>query len=558
MDTYDVIVSAPAAAAASSPRASAKIRPARCFFSTPVPTFRTRSRCRRSSPSAANISWRVSGIPEFDWNFDDRDRAGAARRPGDPPAARPPRRRHLHGQFDHRRPSARRSISTAGRRSVSGLGLGDLLPYFVRIETDLDFGEEPIHGRRAGRSSFSRYRPRMPGLLSTASSRAPATNSACARRATSTASTAIPASSARCRTTASRKSASARSSPTSARPRGARTSRSARLPSSIACSRRGARHRRRLLGPQRSAAGARSGRARHRRPASTTRPAILQRSGVGPAACLRPLGIRGRRSPRRSAAICRPSRLRLLLQGRRRRRHHRPVLRRRTGAARRWRTANLVADPSLPGRRGRGHLRALDLSHAARRRRAKCRSRAPTRELAPLIDHRYQYAERGDQDRFDNALGVVQAHACHCARSSAQRQMHPPIPKADAMPDRSDGARPPPGRHRPHGAGPSGRPWSWRPTFASTASTICGRRHLASSPTTSCTTPISPRWWLGKWRPGSSPGPIWGAEFRGRRRGAKSWQRLNPFRRLGAKTCHSLGAVAGGSHGPPRARTRPN
>ena len=54
-------------------------------------------------------------------------------------------------------PGRRRSISTAGRPRLPGLGLGSLLPVLRRIETDLDFGHEPIHGAD-GPIVIQRYR----------------------------------------------------------------------------------------------------------------------------------------------------------------------------------------------------------------------------------------------------------------------------------------------------------------------------------------------------------------------------------------------------------------
>ncbi len=91
-------------------------------------------------------SWRVSGAPELDWGFVDRDRAG--RRGGRP--IRLPRARVVGGSSMVNSTIAVRPAAFDMDR-WDGLGCpgwdwNSLLPLFRRIETDRDFGDQPIHG----------------------------------------------------------------------------------------------------------------------------------------------------------------------------------------------------------------------------------------------------------------------------------------------------------------------------------------------------------------------------------------------------------------------------
>ncbi|MFN0193140.1 MAG: GMC family oxidoreductase [Aestuariivirga sp.] len=91
-------------------------------------------------------SWRVSGVPEFDWGFADRDRAG--RRNGRP--IRLPRGRFVGGtSMVNSTIAARPAVFDMDRWADLGCPGWDwqsVLPLFKRIETDRDFGHEPIHG----------------------------------------------------------------------------------------------------------------------------------------------------------------------------------------------------------------------------------------------------------------------------------------------------------------------------------------------------------------------------------------------------------------------------
>lgn len=102
-------------------------------------------------------SWRVSGVPEFDWNFHDRDASG--RRGGRP--IRLPRGRLVGGSsMVNSTIAARPSPADFDRWEAldcPGWGWASVLPYLIRIERDLDFGDQPIHGTD-GPIAIQRYR----------------------------------------------------------------------------------------------------------------------------------------------------------------------------------------------------------------------------------------------------------------------------------------------------------------------------------------------------------------------------------------------------------------
>jgi choline dehydrogenase-like flavoprotein len=91
-------------------------------------------------------SWRVSGIPELDWNFYDRDRAG--RRGGRP--IRLPRGRLVGGSSMVNATIAARpapfDLDRWAALGCTGWDWERLLPIFIDIEKDLDFGSEDLHG----------------------------------------------------------------------------------------------------------------------------------------------------------------------------------------------------------------------------------------------------------------------------------------------------------------------------------------------------------------------------------------------------------------------------
>lgn len=102
-------------------------------------------------------SWRVSGIPEMDWGFHDRDRAG--RRGGR--AVRLPRGKLVGGSsMVNSTIAARPAPFDLDRWATIGCAGWDwqtLLPYFIRIENDLDFGATDIHGN-TGPIAIKRYK----------------------------------------------------------------------------------------------------------------------------------------------------------------------------------------------------------------------------------------------------------------------------------------------------------------------------------------------------------------------------------------------------------------
>jgi len=97
--------------------------------------------------ASSEHTWRVSGAPEIDWGFVDRDRAGT--RGGRP--IRLPRARVVGGSSMVNSTIAVRPASFDHDR-WAGLGCPDwdwdsMLPLYRRIETDRDFGDDPVHGR---------------------------------------------------------------------------------------------------------------------------------------------------------------------------------------------------------------------------------------------------------------------------------------------------------------------------------------------------------------------------------------------------------------------------
>jgi choline dehydrogenase len=103
--------------------------------------------------------WRgAAGIPEFDWNFVNTDGAGtlAGR------SLRVPRGRLVGGTSMVNATIAARGAPFDFDRWAAmgnkGWAWADLLPLFIAIENDVDFGGEAIHGRD-GPIVIQRYRP---------------------------------------------------------------------------------------------------------------------------------------------------------------------------------------------------------------------------------------------------------------------------------------------------------------------------------------------------------------------------------------------------------------
>ena len=97
--------------------------------------------------ASSEHTWRVSGAPEFDWGLIDRDRAN--RRGGRP--IRLPRARMVGGTSNVNSTIAVRPASFDMDRWAAqgnpGWDWQSLLPLYRRIETDRDFGDAPTHGK---------------------------------------------------------------------------------------------------------------------------------------------------------------------------------------------------------------------------------------------------------------------------------------------------------------------------------------------------------------------------------------------------------------------------
>ena len=102
-------------------------------------------------------SWLVPGLPEYEWGFEDRDLAG--RRGGR--ALRLPRGKLVGGTSMINSTIAARpapfDLDNWAAMGNAGWDWASLLPHFIAIETDRDFGHEAIHGD-AGPITIQRYR----------------------------------------------------------------------------------------------------------------------------------------------------------------------------------------------------------------------------------------------------------------------------------------------------------------------------------------------------------------------------------------------------------------
>jgi choline dehydrogenase len=103
-------------------------------------------------------SWRVAGIPEFDWDLVNSDGAGAL----GGRSIRLPRGRLVGGtSMINATIAARGAPFDFDRWSAmgcAGWAWADVAPLFNAIETDLDFGHQPDHGD-AGPIVIQRYKP---------------------------------------------------------------------------------------------------------------------------------------------------------------------------------------------------------------------------------------------------------------------------------------------------------------------------------------------------------------------------------------------------------------
>ncbi|MEQ1768830.1 MAG: GMC family oxidoreductase N-terminal domain-containing protein [Devosia sp.] len=103
-------------------------------------------------------SWKTAAIPELDWDFFNADRSGTLN-------GRElwlPRGKLMGGTSMVNATIAARGAPFDFDRWAAmgntGWAWDDVLPYFIKIETDLDFGDQPIHGK-SGPIVIQRYKP---------------------------------------------------------------------------------------------------------------------------------------------------------------------------------------------------------------------------------------------------------------------------------------------------------------------------------------------------------------------------------------------------------------
>ena len=103
-------------------------------------------------------SWRTAGLPEFDWELANTDGAGTL----GGRTLRLPRGRLVGGTSMVNATIAARGAPFDYDRWAAmgnpGWAWADLLPLFIGLETDLDFGDQPIHGTN-GPIVIQRYKP---------------------------------------------------------------------------------------------------------------------------------------------------------------------------------------------------------------------------------------------------------------------------------------------------------------------------------------------------------------------------------------------------------------
>lgn len=103
-------------------------------------------------------SWKTAALPEFDWDFHNVDRSGTL----NGRAIWLPRGQLVGGTSMVNATIAARGAPFDYDRWAAmgnpGWAWNDLLPLFIKIENDLDFGDQPIHGND-GPIVIQRYRP---------------------------------------------------------------------------------------------------------------------------------------------------------------------------------------------------------------------------------------------------------------------------------------------------------------------------------------------------------------------------------------------------------------
>ena len=395
-------------------------------------------------------SWRVAGIPEFDWDLANSDGAGALRGR----SVRLPRGRLVGGTSMINATIAARGAPFDFDRwaamGCAGWAWADVAPLFNAIETDLDFGDQPDHGN-AGPIVIQRYKP---------------TSWAPVNRVMYEACLELGVREARDLNAADGQAGVIGPMPhnrykevrlgtlvtylRAARSRPNLTIRADCLVDRVLLVRREG-DRRLVPGPRRPRRDCPCGgnRAQRRGLQHSGDPATMRDR---PGRVAAPARHSGRRRPAGRPQPARPSRLRHALPRRRAGHADRAPVRRQCARPRQCGRRAGMADTSVPDRRRGGHRGVLDLPHPAgsgRLRAHRGRRPAPRAADRPALQH----ARAGPRPVCAGA-GVLPGHAGDTRFSAPRRRLARRSLRADLRcARRGHGPGAPPGRHDADGAG---------------------------------------------------------------------------------------------------------